>query len=85
MPDPALTPSERTLRARTAAHRLHAAGGTNTEPARRAFLERFEREVDPDGLLDPEERARRAEHARKAYFAGLALKSARARRKAVTP
>jgi hypothetical protein len=39
----------------------------------------FEREVDPDGVLDPVERARRAEYARKAYFTGLALRSAKVR------
>ncbi len=50
-----------------------------TAPGRRAFLERFEREVDPDNVLTPAERARRAEHARKAYFQRLALKSAQAR------
>lgn len=50
-----------------------------TTPARAAFLDRFEREVDPDGQLDPKERARRAEHAKKAYFAKLALASSRAR------
>ena len=54
-----------------------------TAPGRRAFLERFEREVDPDGTLPPAERAKRAESARKAYFARLALKSAQSRRKAV--
>jgi hypothetical protein len=64
-----------------AAHTLHAQGGTNTGPARAAFASRFEREVDPDGILIPAERARRAEHARKAYFTRLALKSAQARRK----
>jgi hypothetical protein len=79
---PAATPEERTLNARLAAHALHAQGGTNTEPARKAFLERFEKEVDPEGKLDPVERTRRAEHARKAYFLRLALKSAKARRKA---
>jgi hypothetical protein len=52
-----------------------------TEPARRGFASKFEREVDPEGLLEPEERARRAEMARKAYFARLALLSAQARRK----
>jgi hypothetical protein len=52
-----------------------------TAPARRAFLERFEREVDPDNTLPADERARRAGHARKAYFQRLALKSANARRK----
>ncbi|MGH3968275.1 MAG: hypothetical protein ACRDTV_09240 [Mycobacterium sp.] len=42
--------------------------------------DKFERQVDPDGKLSPAERAKRAEHARKAYFARLALKSARVRR-----
>ncbi len=76
------TTAERTLRARLAAHALHAQGGTNTAPARKAFDARFERAVDPDRTLDPVVRAKRAEHARKAYFLGLALKSAQARRKA---
>lgn len=44
-------------------------------------MAKFEREVDPDGVLSPEERARRAEHLRKAHFQRLALKSARARRR----
>jgi hypothetical protein len=48
-------------------------------PARAAFLDRFEREVDPAGVLDPAERARRAEHAKKAHFLRLALKSAQVR------
>lgn len=74
-----MTPAERTLRARLAAHSLHAQGKTNTRPATEAFLAKFEKEVDPDGTLPEEERKRRAEHARKAYFARLALKSARAR------
>lgn len=52
-----------------------------TAPARRAALERFEREVDPDGVLTPFERARRAEAARKAHMQRLAIKSAEARRK----
>jgi hypothetical protein len=75
------TRRERSLQARIAAHRLHAAGKTNTGPARRAFLARFEAEVDPDGRLTPQERAKRAEHARKAYFLALARKSAETRRK----
>lgn len=77
-----MTPAERTLRARLAAHALHASGGTNTAPARRAFEQRFYDEVDPDGLLSEHERERRAAHARKAYFTRLALKSAQVRRKA---
>jgi hypothetical protein len=51
-----------------------------TEPARQALQRKFEREVDPDGELPPDELAIRAEHARKAYYARLALKSAKARR-----
>jgi hypothetical protein len=73
---------DRVLRARMAAHVLHAQISDETEhtaPARAAFLSRFEREVDPKGLLDPEERARRAEHAKKAYFLRLALASRKAR------
>ena len=79
-----MTPAERSMRARTAAHTSWARTADRTErtkPARDAFMERFEREVDPDGVLDPVERARRAEHARKAYFAALALKSAATRRR----
>ena len=78
----ASSPARRALRARMAAHLLHAGipdAAAHTAPARAAFLARFEREVDPDGVLDPRERARRAEHARKAYFLRLALASAHAR------
>jgi hypothetical protein len=46
-----------------------------TSAARKAFSDRFERQVDPDGVLAPEERARRADSARKAYFSRLALRS----------
>jgi hypothetical protein len=47
-----------------------------TEPGRKGFLARFEREVDPDGVLPEGERALRAEHARRAYMQKLALASA---------
>lgn len=69
-------------RGRIGAFVLHSRhdSGELTAPARAAFLSRFESEVDPDGLLSPEERARRAEYARKAYFARLARASAKARR-----
>lgn len=52
-----------------------------TAPGRQAFLDRFERQVDPEGTLAPADRALRAEHARKAYFLQIARKSAIARRK----
>ena len=51
-----------------------------TATARAAFLARFEREVDPEGVLPPEERTRRAFCARRAYFCRLARRSAQARR-----
>lgn len=81
MPDD-MTPAERTARARLAAHTLHSRvdSRVHTEPARKAFLARFEAEVDPTGALTPAERARRAEYAKKAYFTRLALRSAQARR-----
>jgi len=76
-------PQEMARRGRIGAYRLHATHDPRetTKAARAAFLARFEREVDPDGTLAPEERARRAEAARKAYFAQLAHKSAKARRR----
>jgi hypothetical protein len=77
-----LSPAERSLRARLAAYAMHARHDTRRTSAngRAAFLARFEREVDPDGRLDPEERSRRAEQARRAYFARLSLAAAKARR-----
>jgi hypothetical protein len=77
-----LSPSERTLRARLAAHSLHAKCDSRetTASGRASFLARFEREVDPDGALDPAERRRRAEQARRAYFTRLALAAVEARR-----
>jgi hypothetical protein len=51
-----------------------------SQPARDAFMAKFEDEVDPERILPEEERARRAIHALKAYMAQLSLKSAKARR-----
>ena len=42
-------------------------------------MERFEREVDPDGVLPTRERQRRAQHAMRAHMTRLALRSAQAR------
>lgn len=75
--------SDRALIAKLAAHTRWAREPDRvaaTSAARKAFADRFEREVDPDGKLDPVERARRAESARKAYYARLSLRSAQARR-----
>jgi hypothetical protein len=76
-----LSPHERSLRARIGAYSLHAQHDSRelTANARATFLRKFEEQVDPDGTLAPEERQRRAEHARRAHFARLALQSARVR------
>ena len=77
-----LTPVQRSLRAKLAAHTSWANTAdrtARTAAARKAADERFARQVDPDGILPPRERAERAENARKAYFTALALRSTRAR------
>ena len=79
---PEATPAERSLHARLAAYTLHSQvdAREHTAPARRAFLSRFEDQVDPDRLLTEAERLRRAEAAKRAHFARMALKSAQSRR-----
>ncbi len=75
--------SERRLADQIAAHESWANTvdrSARTAPARAAMLARFEAEVDPEGVLDPAERTRRAQHKRKAYFQWMARKSAQARR-----
>src|SRR5215216_2700966 len=84
VPGPGSEPAssaERSLRARLAAYALHAQHDPRetTANGRAAFLARFDREVDPEGLLEPDERRRRAEQDRRAYFARLSLASIKAR------
>jgi hypothetical protein len=84
---PTTDPDDRVLIVRAAVHESWsrtADPAARTANARAAALDRFEKQVDPDGVLPPDERARRAEHAKKAYFYRLALKSARARRRGTT-
>lgn len=76
------SPRERELLSRIAAYKRWSKEPDRpaaTAPARAAFLSGFEKQVDPDGTLAPEERARRAECARKAHFLKMALRSAQAR------
>lgn len=80
---PSRNPADRVLIATLASHASWASTkdpAARTAPARKAALERFEREVDPAGTLDPADRARRAESARKAFYTRMALRSAQARR-----
>lgn len=78
------SPAERALHARSASHFRWSRETDRTKataPARAGLQARFERQVDPDGVLDPVERAKRVESARKAYYADLSRRSAAARRK----
>ncbi len=81
-PSSGLSPSQRSLRARLAAYAMHARHDSRevTANARKAFADRFERQVDPEGALPVAERQRRAEHAMRAHMTRLALRSAQARR-----
>ena len=76
-----IPPAERSLRGRIGAYSLHAKHDTRqlTHAARQAFLTRFLADIPTE--LPEEERLRRAQAARQAYFARLALKSIQARRR----
>ncbi len=52
-----------------------------TAAARAGLAQRWEREVDPEGTLPPDERARRVESLRKAHYSRMALASAKKRRR----
>lgn len=74
-----LTAVQRSQRARVAALSRWSAADpvAGTAKARAVFLARFEREVDPEGVLSPGERARRAELAKRAYFQRMAYRRGR--------
>lgn len=71
-----MTPSQRKLRAQIAAHSRWANTADRTaatEPARQARRRHFETLVDPDGTLDPAERALRAKHAQRSHMLRMQL------------
>jgi hypothetical protein len=72
----------KSLRHQIAAHEMHSRHDPRktTEKARVAARARFERQVDPEGVLDPAERQRRAQHAEKAHMLRLAYLSVKARK-----
>jgi hypothetical protein len=76
--------SERRLQRQAAAH----ASWANTPnraarlaPAHAARDARFDKLVDPDGVMNPADRAKAAASARKAFYTEMARKSAAARRR----
>ncbi|WP_445160798.1 hypothetical protein ACTXG5_21960 [Mycobacterium sp. Dal123C01] len=86
-PKTGLTAFERKKRSEKAVHTQWAKETNRTARTAAArgnspsSLRYHEKQIDPDGLLLPAERRKRAESARKAYFADLALRSAKARRR----
>ncbi len=59
---------------RMGAHSVHARGRTNTAPARAALDRKFELEVDPNGVLSPEELAKRVAHAKSLHYSRISAK-----------
>jgi hypothetical protein len=64
---------ERQRLGRLGALTVHARGRTNTAPARAAWEQKLVAEVDPDGSLTPDERARRADYAMRIRMTRLAM------------
>lgn len=80
-----LTAAQRSLSARAAAHARWAQTSDAerarfSADARARQMSRWDREVDPDGLLGPAERARRATNAMKAHMANMGKRSSQKRR-----
>lgn len=77
-----MTPAERKLRAQVAANTRWSreSGDAQAERMQKGLAAKWERDVDPNGVLPPAERRRRAEAARRAHLKRAALASARARR-----
>ena len=75
-------PEEMACLGRIGAYITRSRPGTRelTSLAHAAFLTTFEKHVDPDGVLPPDERRRRATHARKPHMARLACLGVPARR-----
>lgn len=80
-----MTPVERAMAGKAGAYKSwgNTANRTaRTAPGRRAADAKFDQMViDAHGVLPPEEHAKCAEAFRKAYYAELALKSVRSRKK----
>lgn len=79
-----MTPEQRSLRARIAAHARWSRtpdGVAATDSARTAAEDRFAQQVDPDGVLAPATRARMAANARTAFYLRLSAAGNKAQAK----
>jgi hypothetical protein len=80
-----MDPDDRRVRAQIGAHSSWAHTpdrSARTAPARAAMLEKFARQVDPEGTMTPAARALAADSARKAHLLRMTRASIEARRKA---
>jgi hypothetical protein len=76
------TPGDRSLAARAAAATRWGKTPDRAEataPARAGLRAKFEREVDPDGTLDPVERAYRADQLMRAHMLRMSIAAKKAR------
>lgn len=80
---PRLTPTQRMLRAQVAAYARwartpQAERTANGKRGHAALLARFEQELDPDGVLPPDERARQVDRLYRAHMARVRLARSKA-------
>ena len=78
-----LTPGQRQTRSRQASYTSWAKTEDRTKrtaPGRAGMLRKFEDQVDPERTLTLEERAKRAEAARMAFYTRLSMLGVKARR-----
>ncbi len=85
-----LTAPERSLRGAVAADTrwAHTSKAERQRAAQRGqdgLIARLKAEIDPNGVLEPDELAMRVENLRRAHMKRLALASAKARRGAANP
>lgn len=78
-----LTPEERSARARVAAYAMHAQHDPHeiTAAATAAVWAKYRQQADPDHMLDPDERDRRARYLMRADLERRRLDGMKARRR----
>lgn len=79
-----LTPGQRQTRSRRASDTSSWANTEDrtqrTAPGRAGMLRKFEDQVDPERTLTPEERAKRGEAAREAFYTRFSMRPVKAQR-----
>lgn len=74
------TKSQRSQWGRIGAYTIHGMGKTNTTPARAKRRQNLERLADPEGVLTPEDRAKRVRALVMAHMERMSWKAAESRR-----